>query len=259
MLDTIGIVGSSLIDQTIVGSLESDGCNKVTHHFTHGGSMRNVSEHCARNSQTNMFVSIFGNDGFAEELITHLKKCLIIVFDKRVPYRTPMFTQYTSLNKKSCNIDEHFLFQDSDFLPLKHLKTCSYIITDITSVVLLEKLSQTSRVIYNGVQPTPNMLPFLSGCILSASDLTSTTEAFFASTQALDFVILTHGKHPIQYRIKNLQGEHAIPTFSHDVIGSGDAFSGAFMAKLANQGDCLEALQYAASYATSFTKAKQPE
>lgn len=258
----IALIGTSIIDQHIlVDALASNCCNKVKMRLTHGGSMRNICEHLCDLHQTSVFVSIFGNDAFAQEMVDHLRSKLAIVFDKRVNLPSPMFTTLsTTPTIKMCSITQDFVFQEHDYLPMRQLEMCEVVLTDLRNPVLLAKLSAQHRVFVNGFVPEPALLPNLAGAIFSMRDTTLSLEQLQSQLASLPLVVITHHELPIHVleygTMSSYPLENVLPS---NRIGSGDAFSAAFLKAYTQEPSVERAIAFAAAYAHDFIKQADPQ
>ncbi|MGL5541164.1 MAG: hypothetical protein ACRDBX_05975 [Erysipelotrichaceae bacterium] len=253
----IALIGTSIIDQHItLDSLEPNRCNKVGMRLSHGGSMRNICEHLCDLHQTSVFVSIFGNDAFAQEMVDHLRSKLAIVFDKRVALPSPMFTTLSTTPPiKMCSISQDFVFQEHDFLPMRQLEMCDLVLTDLQNPHLLEKLSAKHQVFVNGYVPSPAQLPYLQGAIFSMRDTTFSLEELQHQLSPLPLVVITHHDLPIHVLEYGVLSTHPLEqVLPQNRIGSGDAFSAAFLKLYTQEQDVERAIRFAAKYAYDFIK-----
>lgn len=251
-MSTIGVLGTSMIDCSIKEQLESTTCNKVNYHFSHGGSMRNSVAHLANLQQPSIFISIFGNDAFADDLITSLRKQHIYVCDKRVDLPTPIFLTFqTTENYRCSSISSSFFFQEQDYLPTKQLSLCDLFLTDTKVPAILDKLQSYAPVIVHGVLPTSTTI---TGLVISRKDSHHTFEEVCALYPTVEFIVYTDEANPIQYRYKNEYYSYAFtPNDNLPTYGCGDAFCASF-AQQYLEGDLHQAIIQAHEYTQTLTK-----
>lgn len=245
-MSTIGVLGTSMIDCSIKEHLQSNTCNKVNYHFSHGGSMRNTVAHLATLQHPSIFISIFGNDAFADNLVNTLRKEHIYVCEKRVDLPTPIFLTFQTTEQYRCSsISSSFYFQEQDYLPIKQLALCDLFITDTKEPCVLEKLSIHAPIIVSGVLPPSNNF---KGLLISRKDSHHTFEEVCALYPTLEFILYTDEDKPIQYRYCNEYYSYSFtPSSNLPQYGCGDAFCASF-AQNYLEVDFHEAIQKAHEY-----------
>ena len=142
-MNDIVIIGTTIIDRimTLKSSFNEHGCNKVNITEFHGGSMRNVAENCAHLSFSVDFISKFGNDQYALNMIDHLNKLNVNVYGPTIDHNTPIFTKVhgdKSLMFATTTPDFYLNIEDS--IPVAALKNHLFGITDNSEPMFLSYL-----------------------------------------------------------------------------------------------------------------------
>lgn len=255
-MKTFGIIGTSLIDQHVMGPHDRATCNKVKMTFTHGGSMRNLCEHLARLEQPSMFVSIFGNDDFADRLVQHLKSLHIAVCEKRVPYSTPIFLTFEQDPQlRFSSIDANFFFQAHDYLPKKQLALCDVLISDTKVFEVLEKMAE-HHVLYT--VGTTLLHEKIQAVILSEKDSEHSFEWLCEHFASIPLFIYTQNDQPIRYVLHQQVYTYDVEALPFaPMYGCGDAFAAAFLqAYLQHEDDVETALHKAITYVRHYIESK---
>ncbi|MEA5018404.1 MAG: carbohydrate kinase family protein [Erysipelotrichaceae bacterium] len=142
-MNDIVIVGTTIIDRIM--SLKSPfneyGCNKVNITEFHGGSMRNVAENCANLALSVDFISKFGNDQYALNMIDHLNKLNVNVYGPTIDLSTPIFIKvHGDKSLMFATTTPDFYLTIDDNIPVSALRNHRFGITDNTDPAFLSYL-----------------------------------------------------------------------------------------------------------------------
>jgi len=262
-MNSIIVIGTSIIDQVM--NLKNDflefGCNKVNADFYHGGSMRNVAEICSLLHLEVSFISKFGNDGNALDLISHLEKENVSVYGPTIDLKTPIFTKINGNREfMFATTTPDFSLNENDLIPLAVLNNQSYGITDNHNEKFLDVLLKhgaNTKWILSSFIPNITYLNKLEGIILNEyeyrSFLKEQKENEYLSylfDNGLNWMIITQGSNGCSL-IKNRQTFH-FPTQEKEgnTLGCGDAFSSGIIYGLVQNWDDERMIAFAQKLAT---------
>lgn len=257
-MNSIVVIGTSIIDQVM--NLKTDylefGCNKVNADFYHGGSMRNVAEISSLLNINVNFISIFGNDGNAMDMISHLEKTNVFVYGPTIDLKTPIFTKINGNHEfMFATTTPDFILNENDSIPLAVLKNQAYGITDNQNEKLLDillKHSADTKWILSSFIPSFSYLKKITGIILNEYEY----QNFLKEQREIDYInylfdhglnwmIVTQGSRGCSL-IKNRQISH-FPTQEKEgnTLGCGDAFSSGIIYGLIQNWDDTQIITFA--------------
>ncbi|MEA5026845.1 MAG: carbohydrate kinase family protein [Erysipelotrichaceae bacterium] len=236
-MSNIVIIGTSVLDQIMNLRKEfSDyGCNKVDITVSHGGSMRNVAENCALLKIPVDFISKFGNDAPALDIISHLNKQQVIVHGPTVDQPTPIFIKVNGNRELMfATTTPAFSFNRQDSFPTALLKNAEYGITDNSDPDFLHFLYEHSdnlKWILSAFIPHYSMLKQTEGIILNQRELADYLQdnnlsdyLLYLNDCGLKWLIITEGnKGCTLVRHREIKHYPAIEKEGNS-LGCGDAF-----------------------------------
>ena len=257
-MNSIIVIGTSIIDQVM--NLRNDflefGCNKVSADFYHGGSMRNVAEICSLLRLDVSFISKFGNDGNAIDLISHLEKENVMVYGPTIDLQTPIFTKINGNREfMFATTTPDFILNENDQIPLAVLSDQAYGITDNHNERLLDillKHSANTKWILSSFIPNITYLKKIEGIILNEyeyhSFLKDQIEIDYLShlfDNGLNWMIITQGSNGCTL-IKERQTFHfSTQEKEGNTLGCGDAFSSGIIYGLIQKWDDEQMIAFA--------------
>lgn len=175
----IAILGTAVRDQVFIGRdiINYSTCNKIDIEESFGGSMHNVSYHCGVLNLETHFISKWGNDLFATDMIQALETKKVFVYGNMLPFPTPVFTALYDHKKWMylSSITDDFYYSGNDECPFVAIEHCDYGITDNDDEVFLSRLLQRTphtKWILSARLPSEKLWSKIEGVILNREEAT---------------------------------------------------------------------------------------
>ena len=248
------VIGTALIDHLFTSnqSLVPDLCTKGSGGLSSGGSLRNIAENFAALGLPVDFLAVWGDDTYAELLMSELTSLGITVAGPRIAKSTPVFSSLTFSSRRILvsEISSDFLLDENYDFPYENYR---YLLTDNASTPLLDKIigqNPQIRLFLIGTLAPQKYQANIDGMILNNDEFADYLQyadlAQAAMAYPKSWLVLTKGNEGLDYRYKNYDGSlsNSSPGPATYPVGSGDALASGLLLKLFGGADFFTALDY---------------